>query len=147
MQITASKIKGLVVAAPASGSGKTTVTLGLPVLLVADAKRMARSFAALVKGFCEFDPGLQITGVIANNVAGQRHLAYLQEAMDALEALQFPLLGGLPREAAVEIPERHLGLYTADDHLLSGAAIECLAGRPGRIVPGRRLPGAVCGES
>lgn len=98
--------------------------LNLPVLLVVDAKSMARSFAALVKGFCEFDSGLRIAGVAANNVAGGRHLEYLREAMAGYGV---PLLGGIPREAGIEIPDRHLGLYTADDHRLSETAIRQLA--------------------
>ncbi len=98
--------------------------LNLPVLLVVDAKAMARSFAALVKGFAEFDPELDMMGVVANNVASDRHLAYLRQAMADSEV---PLIGGIPRNTAVEIPDRHLGLYTADDHALSGESVERLA--------------------
>jgi len=97
--------------------------LELPVLLVVDAKSMARSFAALVKGFCEFDPGLRIAGVVANKVAGERHFQYLREAVAGYGV---PLLGGIPREATIEIPDRHLGLYTADDHVLSANAVRQL---------------------
>ncbi|MFO7840278.1 MAG: cobyrinate a,c-diamide synthase, partial [Desulfosalsimonadaceae bacterium] len=98
--------------------------LNLPVLLVVDAKSMARSFAALVKGFCEFDRELRVAAIAANNVAGGRHLEYLREAMAGYGV---PLLGGIPREAGIEIPDRHLGLYTADDHRLSETAIRQLA--------------------
>src|SRR6056297_676050 len=98
--------------------------LNLPVLLVVDAKSMARSFAALVKGFCEFDPGLRVAAIAANNVAGGRHLEFLREAMAGYSV---PLLGGIPREAGIEIPDRHLGLHTADDHRLSETAIRQLA--------------------
>lgn len=99
--------------------------LGLPVLLVVDAASMARSFAALVKGFAEFDPDLRFCGVLANNVGSDKHLAYLQQAMTGV--CDVPLLGAIPRNADVTIPDRHLGLYTADDNVLSDAAVDALA--------------------
>jgi cobyrinic acid a,c-diamide synthase len=91
--------------------------LGLPILLVVDARAQARSFAALVKGFAEFDPELQIAGVIANRVGSERHGQMLQEAIASTPGLP-PLLGSLPRCEEIVLPERHLGLVTADD--LSG---------------------------
>lgn len=98
--------------------------LGLPVLLVADARSQARSFAALVKGFCEFDPQLKIAGVIANRVGSDRHAQLLREAVESTPGLP-PLLGCLPRSAEIALPERHLGLVTAED--LSGDHGEKLA--------------------
>lgn len=98
--------------------------LGLPVLLVVAAHSQARSFAALVKGFCEFDPLLQIAGVIANRVGSERHAQFLQEAVASTPGLP-PLLGCLPRSEDIALPERHLGLVTAED--LSGNHAEKLA--------------------
>lgn len=98
--------------------------LGLPVVLVVDAKSMARSFAAIVRGFTVFDPACRLCGVVANNVGSPRHLEYLQEAMAGEKV---PLLGGIPRNSAVEIPSRHLGLYTSDDHTLKDEMIDTLA--------------------
>lgn len=89
--------------------------LGVPVLLVVDARSQARSIAALVKGFNDFDPGLRIVGVIANRVGSERHRQLLQEALETTPGLP-PLLGCLPRCENVALPERHLGLVTADDH-------------------------------
>ncbi len=88
--------------------------LGLPVLLVVDARAQARSFAAVVKGFAEFDPELQIAGVIANRVGSVRHAEMLQEALASVPGLP-PLLGALPRREEIALPERHLGLVTAED--------------------------------
>ena len=42
--------------------------LNVPVILVVDAKSMARSIAALVKGYLEFDKDLIIKGIIFNNI-------------------------------------------------------------------------------
>ena len=54
--------------------------LGLPVVLVVDAKSMARSAAAVIMGFERFDPGLSFAGVIFNNLGSNRHLLYLIDA-------------------------------------------------------------------
>jgi cobyrinic acid a,c-diamide synthase len=88
--------------------------LGLPVVLVVDARSMARSAAALVYGFRHFDPGLNFAGIIFNQIGGEGHLEYLKEAMSA-SLLDIPVLGGIPREDPIRIPERHLGLVTADE--------------------------------
>ncbi len=98
--------------------------LGLPAVLVVNAGAMARSFAALVRGFCLFDPDLSICGVVANNVGGPRHFEYLAQAMEKEAA---PLLGGIFRNSRIEIPGRHLGLYTTDDHGLSDDMVDTLA--------------------
>ena len=85
--------------------------LDLPVILVVDASRMARSVAALVHGFATFDPDLRLAAVIANRVGSPNHMRFLVEAMTAIPEITF--LGGLPRTESVEIPERHLGLDVA----------------------------------
>lgn len=95
-----------------SGStAETALTLGLPVILAVDCKGLGGSIAAIVKGFAEFLPGLNIAGVIANRVGSPRHSAILRDAL-ALAKLP-PLLGALPRNELFTIPERHLGLACA----------------------------------
>lgn len=88
--------------------------LGLPVVLVVDSRSMARSAAALVYGFRHFDPGLNFAGVIFNQIGGEGHLEYLKEAMSA-SLPEVRVLGGIPREDLIRIPQRHLGLVTADE--------------------------------
>jgi cobyrinic acid a,c-diamide synthase len=101
--------------------------LGLPVLLVVDARSMARSAAALVQGFENFDPALLFAGVVFNRLGSPRHLEFLREALES--AVQMPCLGGLLREEALAIPERHLGLVTREEHPLDDAAVRWLADR------------------
>ncbi len=85
--------------------------LDLPVLLVVDAAAMARSAAAVVRGFRDFDPEVRITGVVFNRVGGAAHLELLH---DALRAAGLPAcVGGLPDGPELRVPERHLGLVTA----------------------------------
>lgn len=101
--------------------------LNLPVILVVNAQSMARSVAALVKGFESFDPDVTFAGVIFNKLGSERHLSYVKEAMEGHVTL--PCLGGIYRNEAVSIPERHLGLVTDDEQGLSEAQINALADR------------------
>ena len=82
--------------------------LGAPVLLVADASKVARSVAAEVLGYQQFDPDLNVAGVILNGVASDRHLEFCKPQIEATTGL--PVLGYLPRRTEFEQPERHLGL-------------------------------------
>ena len=99
--------------------------LGLPVLLVVDAKSMARSAAAVIMGFERFDPELAFAGVVFNNLGSQRHLQYLMEAVK--ETVTTPCLGGIVNDEKIAIPERHLGLVTQEDHAFDQGAIDRLA--------------------
>ncbi len=99
--------------------------LGLPVILVVNAASMARSAAALVKGFSEFDPLLNISGIIFNNVGSPRHLELLRNSVQ--HYCNIPVLGGLPREQRIEIPSRHLGLFMGEDEVLSSRVIRTLS--------------------
>ena len=82
--------------------------LNAPVILVADAAKVARSVAAEVLGYQLFDPDLRIAGVILNGVGGPRHMEFCQPQIEATTGL--PVLGYLPRRDDFVQPERHLGL-------------------------------------
>lgn len=99
--------------------------LNLPVILMVDARSMARSAAAIVSGFERFDEYLTFAGVIFNNLGSDRHLRYLEDALE--DNVQMACLGGLQRHEAIEIPERHLGLVTQQDHELTADNIDALA--------------------
>ena len=104
-------------------SAEIAKLLKLPVVLVLDAGKTARSIAAVVLGFELFDPELPLAGVILNRVAGDRHFRMLETAIRS--ACKTPVLGWLPRESAIAIPERHLGLQTAEEGE-TGEALESL---------------------
>jgi len=99
--------------------------LGLPVILLVDAASMARSAAAIVMGFEHFDAELTYAGVIFNHLGSARHLQYLKEAVQ--DRIEMPCLGGILRNTAIAIPERHLGLVTREDHPLAEENIDRLA--------------------
>ena len=110
------------------GAGSTAQMakiLGLPVVLVAGARSLAASFAALVGGFLRFDPDLDWAGVIANQTGGPAHDAILAEALEM--APEARLLGCLPRDGEISLPERHLGLVTADEGGFTPEIIHILA--------------------
>jgi cobyrinic acid a,c-diamide synthase len=86
--------------------------LDLPVILVVDARSMARSAAAVVRGFADFDSGVRLAGVVFNRVGSPRHREILEQAMTGLDV---PLLGCLDREEGLTPPSRHLGLLTAGE--------------------------------
>lgn len=99
--------------------------LDAPVVLVVDARAMAGSVAALVRGFRDHDPRLRLAGVIANRVGSARHAGILAEA---LAALGVPFFGYLPHDPALALPERHLGLVLAGERSLEPEAWARAAG-------------------
>jgi cobyrinic acid a,c-diamide synthase len=79
-----------------------------PVLLVVNCESMARSAAAIVKGFQLFAEGPNIVAVIANKVGSEGHFQLVKKAIE--QECHVPVIGYLKRELDIEIPERHLGL-------------------------------------
>ncbi|MCU1248765.1 MAG: cobyrinate a,c-diamide synthase [Edaphobacter sp.] len=108
-------------------SAEIAKLLRLPVVLVIDAATSARSIAAVVLGFEMFDAELRLAGVILNRVAGERHYEMLREAIDS--SCRTKILGWLPLEPAIAIPERHLGLHGAAEQTVDGseAALDAFA--------------------
>lgn len=106
-------------------SAEVALWLEAPVLLVVNAHGVARSLAATVKGFAEFEPGVRLAGVIANQSGSERHRDWLREAIAA--AGLPPLVGAVPRGGLPTLQSRHLGLVTADREVLPEETIERLA--------------------
>ncbi|MBD0305708.1 MAG: cobyrinate a,c-diamide synthase [Nitrospiraceae bacterium] len=118
--------------------------LDAPVLLVIDGSAMARSAAAMAFGYAQFDPKVQVAGVIFNRVGGEGHYRLLKEAVEKETNLK--AVGYLPVDPTLTVSDRHLGLTTAlesgstdlYDRLAQAAmrtielnAIEALAGSAG----------------
>lgn len=82
--------------------------IDVPVILVVDCSGMARSLAAVVKGYCEFMPELKVAGIIANRVGSSHHANLLKDALDSKKLP--PLLGYLTIDNSLTLEERHLGL-------------------------------------
>ena len=119
-------VMGLFDGAP-DGSGSTAdiaAETGLPVVLVIDVKGQAASAAAVVEGFANHRPGVEVAGVIFNRVGGEGHRLTLAAAC---EGLDIAVLGYLPRDERLELPERHLGLVQAGEHGDLDARLEAAA--------------------
>jgi cobyrinic acid a,c-diamide synthase len=104
-----------VAAAGATGTGATAdlaVRMGWPVVLVIDASGQAQTAAAVAQGLARFRAGVRVAGVILNRIASPRHEALVRAGM--AEA-GMPVLGVLPKRAAIAMPERHLGLVQAEE--------------------------------
>jgi cobyrinic acid a,c-diamide synthase len=112
-------------ASEAGSTAQMAKWLGLPVLLVVDTRAMARSAGALVHGFAHFDPDLTLAGVVFNRVGSATHRRYLEQALGLKK--DAVCLGAIPREQELAIPERHLGLTTAQEHPLTPAYLDRLA--------------------
>lgn len=100
----------------AGSTAEVAKLLNAPVVLVIDAAKMARSAGAVALGFRQFDPQLNLAGVILNNTAGAAHAAWVAEAV---RSVGITVLGCIPRNEALRVPERHLGLYTAGERDLA----------------------------
>ena len=94
---------------------------GLPVLLVMDVSGQSQSAAAVLRGFASHDPAVRIAGVILNRIGSERHRLLIT---DAIAALGTPVLGAVPREECLTLPERHLGLVQAGEHADLTARLE-----------------------
>jgi cobyrinic acid a,c-diamide synthase len=97
---------------------------GVPVLLVLDVAGQSQSAAALVRGFASHRAGVRIAGVMLNKVGSDRHRRLVA---DAIAPLQIPIVGVVPRDAAIAFPERHLGLVQAAEHGDLDARLAALA--------------------
>lgn len=87
--------------------------IDLPIVLVVDGRAMARSVAALVNGYVQFDRNLRFLGVIANRVNSPGHAKILKEAIEHYTSVRF--LGALPDNPDLKIDNRHLGLFQAHE--------------------------------
>ena len=91
-------------------SADLAARLGLPVVLVVDTRGQGASVAALAEGFANHRADVTIAGVVLNRVAGRAHERLLR---DALAARSVAVLGAVPRDDALSLPSRHLGLVQA----------------------------------
>jgi cobyrinic acid a,c-diamide synthase len=125
---------------------------GLPVALVLDVSGQSQSAAAVVRGFAAHDPAVRIAGVVLNRVGSERHRELVSQAV---AALNIPVLGVVPRDEMLTLPERHLGLVQAGEHGDLARRLEALAQMAERCLdldavvasaaPVRqRAPGKVC---
>ena len=101
--------------------------LGLPVVLVLDARGMTRGIAPLILGYQAFEPDLDICGVILNRLGGSRHEAKLRAVIEHYTDIK--VLGAIHEDASLAVAERHLGLIPANESGEAAARIAAIAER------------------
>jgi cobyrinic acid a,c-diamide synthase len=124
----------------ADGTGATAdiaALFGVPVLLVIDVTGMGASVAAVIDGFRRHREDVEVVGVILNRVASPNHGEILSRA--CFEHVSTPVLGIIPRQAALALPSRHLGLVQAAEHPDLPAFIHAAADIVDRCVELERL--------
>lgn len=89
-------------------TAEISMLLDCPTILVVDCSKMARSAAAIVKGFQLLDPCTNIVGVIANKVGSIGHYQIIKEAVE--QECGIAVCGYLLSDSSIRMPERHLGL-------------------------------------
>ncbi|HEX9114654.1 MAG TPA: cobyrinate a,c-diamide synthase [Anaerolineae bacterium] len=82
--------------------------LDAPVVVVLNVASLGRSAGAMALGYANFDRRVRVAGFIANNAGSASHGEGTARAITAATGL--PCFGWLPRDPALVIPERHLGL-------------------------------------
>jgi len=92
-------------------SADLAARFNIPVAILMDVKGMAQTAAALVTGMANFRDDVKIAGLIANSCGTERHAELIRNALPD----DLPLLATLPRDPAVALPERHLGLVQAEE--------------------------------
>jgi cobyrinic acid a,c-diamide synthase len=96
----------------------------LPVILVLDISGQAQSASAVVRGFASHHPDVRIAGVVLNRSGSERHRSL---AIEAIAPLDIPVLGVIPRNEEIALPQRHLGLVQASEHDDLAARLDRLA--------------------
>jgi len=82
-----------------------------PVIIVQDISKVTRTAATSILGCKNFDPELNIAGVILNRVAGERHEKIVKEAIEEITGI--PVIGAIPKlPGKLILPSRYLGLIT-----------------------------------
>lgn len=104
-------------------SAEIAKLLHIPVVLILNARSMAYSVAPILYGYKHFHPSIHIAGVVFNQVAGESHYSYLQQAC---KDVGVESLGYLPKRSDIEIPSRHLGL-TLEENFRFDAFTERIA--------------------
>ena len=87
--------------------------LNCPIILVVDGKSVSTSIAATVMGFQQFNPDLSIVRILINRVNSERHYQLLKSAIETY--CQVAVLGYLPKQENLTLPERHLGLIPSEE--------------------------------
>jgi cobyrinic acid a,c-diamide synthase len=103
--------RGLLDGVDASGTHSSAALaemLACPTLLVVTPTKVTATAAATVLGCRQLAPGVDLRGVVLNQVATARHARVVRQAIEQHAGL--PVLGELPKIDGQILPSRHFGL-------------------------------------
>jgi len=92
----------------AGSSAAVAKLLSTPIVVVLDVSHTAHTAGAMALGCVALDPAIEVVGFILNRVASPSHAQIATEAVERATGL--PVLGALPRDPQLTLPERYLGL-------------------------------------
>ena len=101
--------------------------LDASVVLVLDCRGTIRGVAPLLLGYQQFDPAVNIAGVILNFVGGSRHEGKLRQVVETYTDI--PVLGAIQRDDDLLVEERYLGLIPSNEDQQAIAKIHALGER------------------
>lgn len=122
-------VMGLYDGIGAAGAGCTAdlaAALGWPVLLVLDARGAAASVGAMLGGFARHRTPSPVAAAVINRVGSATHADLVSQACQRA-CPDVAMLGCLPRDPALALPERHLGLVQAGEHAALERFLEAAA--------------------
>ena len=93
-------------------------TLGLPVILVINARGAAMTLVATVKGIVEFRPDSNIRGILLNRVSAMlypRLKEMLENELARIGHDEIKIVGYMPENEVFHLESRHLGLVTPQE--------------------------------
>lgn len=93
--------------------------LGLPVVVILDVWGMTRTAGAILAGLQAFDDRIRIVGCILNRVGSPGHARMIIDALP--DELRSSVVGTIQHQSELDVPERHLGLLTAEENTDSRA--------------------------
>lgn len=88
--------------------------LKTPVVLIVDGTKTSATAAAVVLGCQQYDPAVELKGIILNNVSPGRHETVIRNAVEQRTGI--PVVGSVPRQRQGDFPERHMGLMPFQEH-------------------------------
>lgn len=98
---------------PRGSSAYTASMTKTPVVLAIDGSGISSSAAAMVLGFQQMDPHVEVRGVLVNRVSGEHHYQLIKEAIEYKTGI--PCFGYLPKNKDFHLESRHLGLVPIDE--------------------------------
>ena len=88
-------------------SAEMSQVLSIPVVLVVNARSASYSVAPILFGFKQFNPSVNIVGVVFNQVSSSQHYSYLK---DACNDAGLQCLGYIPFDESLQLPARHTAI-------------------------------------